>query len=189
MAELDHIFLFVSDERHARAMMAAASLRVNYSRIHHGQGTRNLCACLDDIFLELIWLDGSPIAAESERITLAARGRGQGCPIGVSWRGACDLDSNPYAAPFLPAGLTIPVARASLDPKMPFVFQSPGGTSPINRKDDLVGDRQAPHLTVMKHCRLAAFERISVCQGNYGLGITLLGADGRIGRKIRWVSV
>ena len=64
-AEVDHIFLFVSGEARAREMMEAARLRVNYSRAHPGQGTRNLCACLDDVFLELLWLDGSEILPES----------------------------------------------------------------------------------------------------------------------------
>ena len=62
MPELDHLFLFVSSEATARQMMDDAGLRVNYSLSHPGQGTRNLCACLDDVFLELIWLDGSPIS-------------------------------------------------------------------------------------------------------------------------------
>jgi Glyoxalase-like domain len=196
--ELDHIFLFVFDEQRARQMMAAASLRVNYTRVHEGQGTRNICACLDDMFLELLWLDGSAIAAESEDITLAARGRGQGCPIGVSWRGACDLECVEYAAPFLPTGVSIPIARASLDPNLPFVFRSPGGIRPIDRTDDLVGNRQSPELTILGQCNifvpnpepvarlLGTFDRISVREGRPSLNLTLLDSNGRIGREFTW---
>jgi hypothetical protein len=198
MPELDHIFLFVPNEARARALMSEAGLRVNYARAHHGQGTRNLCACLDDMFLELIWADGAPAAEETERITLSARARGQGCPIGVSWRGACDLDCVPYAAPFLPPGAAIPVARASLDPSLPFVFRTPGGSRPIDRADGLIGDRQMPHLAMLGHCQihvpdpepaaklLDRFERISVCQGDFALSLTLLGHDGSIGREFTW---
>lgn len=196
--ELDHIFLFVPDELCAREMMALAGLRVNYARIHQGQGTRNICACLDDIFLELLWLDGSGIAKECDRITLAARGRGKGSPIGISWRGECELDCVEYAAPFLPEGITIPVARASLDPNLPFVFRSPGGRRPIDRIDGLVGNRQSPQLTVLGNCEilvpypepvskfLQAFDRITVREGTPSLNFKLLDANGRIGREFKW---
>lgn len=201
LVDLDHVFLFVPDEHSALDMMAGAGLRVNYSRIHKGQGTRNLCACLDDMFLELLWLDGSEISPESERITLGARGRGQGSPIGVAWRGHCDLDCEPYAAPFLPAGKTIPVARASLDPNMPFIFCTPGGTKPIDRVDGFVGDRQFPALTSLDHCELRVpnpgsvgalltnFDRIGISLGASSLGVRILDANGNIGRSFTWAGV
>jgi len=113
--ELDHLFVFVPNEAVAQDMMDAAGLVVNYSRQHAGQGTRNLCACLDDIFLELLWLDGTEVAPEAARIGLYARGRGEGSPLGVAWRGPAPLPTEPYAAPFLPDGATIAVAAASLD--------------------------------------------------------------------------
>jgi Glyoxalase-like domain len=196
--ELDHLFLFKPSELCAREMMTKAGLRVNYTRTHKGQGTRNLCACLDDIFLELLWLDGSDILTQCNQITLAARGRGEGSPIGVSWRGQCELDCIEYAAPFLPAGVTIPVARASLDAELPFVFRTPGGTRPIDRTDDLVGNRQSPHLTVLGHCEilvpnpepvvqlLETFDRVTVREGAPSLTLTLLDANGRVGREITW---
>ncbi len=196
--DLDHIFLFVADEVHAREMMATAGLRVNYSRIHKGQGTRNLCACLDDVFLELLWLDGSETAKESEEITLLARGRGDGSPIGISWRGECELDCVEYKAPFLPEGVTIPVARASLNPDLPFVFRTPGGIRPIDRTDGLVGNRQSPELTILGHCELfvpnpapvaallQGFDRITVSEGRPSLNLMLLDTNGRSGREFRW---
>jgi hypothetical protein len=198
--ELDHVFLFVSGETVAHTMMAAANLKVNYARVHKGQGTRNLCACLDDMFLELLWLDGSEVSAESEAITLGARGRGQGSPIGISWRGACDLDCVNYAASFLPADVPIPVARASMDRNLPFVFRTPGGTKPIDRKDGLVGECQSPELTILGHCEIAVpnpeevepllqgFERLTVVKGAPGLNIRLLDAQGRIGRAFTWTT-
>jgi hypothetical protein len=200
LTELDHVFLFVENELCAAAMMAAAGLTVNYSRIHKGQGTRNLCACLDDVFIELLWLDGSSIDEQCERITLAARGRGQGSPIGISWRGECDLECVEYAAPFLPKGMAIPVASASLDPSVPFIFRSPGGTKPIDRKDGLVGDRQSPQLAVLGHCEITVpnpepvgrlmknFRRISVKQGSPGFQLTILDAQGSVGREVSWIA-
>jgi len=148
--ELDHIFLFVKDEATAREMMQHADLRVNYSRTHPGQGTKNYCACLDDMYFELLWLDGSPIAGPSEYIGLGARGRGEGSPIGLAWRGEMDLECIPYAAPFLPANMSIPVAKTSLNKAHPFVFQSPGGDAPINGDESLVGQRQRPTYARLK---------------------------------------
>lgn len=202
-AELDHLFLFVPNETTARSMMDAAGLRVNYSRAHPGQGTRNLCACLDDVFLELLWLDGSEISAETERITLGARARGEGSPVGVSWRSTAVFQNDqngtvPYTAPFLPTGITIPVAALSLDPSLPFVFQTPGGTPPIDRTDGLVGTRQAPELATMGSCNLrlpdpaaastlmSPFENITVSKGTPALQIELLRPDGTVGRSVEW---
>lgn len=198
-AELDHLFLIVPNEAAAKSMMANANLRVNYSRVHPGQGTCNMCACLDDVFLELLWFDGSAINEEAERITLGARGRGEGCPIGISWRGASPFeDDEPYYAPFLPPGVSIPVARASLDRHLPFVFRTPGGTPPIERTKELVGDRQSPDLATLGQCTvslpdpgaaqdlLAPFDRLTIEKGPPGFQLDLLRSDGSVGRTVSW---
>ena len=197
-SEIDHLFLFVSDAACAAQMMADAGLRVNYSRKHPGQGTQNLCACLDDIFLELLWLDGSAISQESERITLGARGRGVGSPIGIAWRGVSSLECEDYAAPFLPENMTISVARASLDPVLPFFFRTPDGTKPIDRSDGLVGARQTPDLSTLGRCELfapnpkpvaallAELKCISVKEGPYCMRLTLLDASEKPARTVVW---
>lgn len=202
-AELDHLFVIVPDEKSAVAMMEDAGLRGNYQRVHPGQGTSNLCACLDDVFIELLWLDGSEISDETEAITLSSRARGKGSAIGVSWRGLSPFENQnggttPYFAPFLPEGVNIPVATASLDPSLPFVFRTPGGIPPIKRTDGLVGDRQAPELATLGCCEivvpnadsvrelLAPFESISVQSGNSALKLTLLRPDGTVGRRVDW---
>lgn len=197
--EIDHIFLFTRDEAQARTMMQEAGLVVNYSRVHPGQGTTNVCACLEDMFLELLWLDGSAISAESERITLGLRGRGEGSPIGISWRGDDhDLATEPYAAPFLPAGMTIPVSPASLDPKQPFVFKTPGGTPPSLRNDDLAGNRQLPRFAGLANCTISApnpdecarmlapFEDVQVVAGPDGMRFTLIDPEGHECREVAW---
>ena len=180
--------------------MRDAGLRVNYSRVHPGQGTRNLCACLDDIFLELLWLDGSEISAESNEIGLAARGRGNGAPIGISWRGPTTLETKPYHAPFLPKGMSIPIAAASADLSLPFVFQTPGGIPPIDRTDGLVGTRQLPFATTMRHAvigdipapdaqvLLRAFSKLSITSGKPHLQIELLNDQSELVAEIDWLS-
>lgn len=183
--------------------METAGLRVNYSRVHPGQGTTNLCACLEDVFLELIWLDGSDISTESERITLGARGRGAGLPIGVSWRGDAPFEAEPdhiesYAAPFLRTGVTIPVAAGSLDRRMPFFFRTPGGVPPAQRSDELVGNRQLPHYAVLMDLELSlpnadaarsllgSLSRLKVVEGLPGLRFTLVDPQGTPRHRVVW---
>jgi len=202
-AELDHLFLVVPDEKTATTMMEDAGLRVNYRRVHPGQGTTNVCACLDDVFIELLWLDGSEISDATEAITLSSRARGKGSPIGISWRGLSPFENQiggttPYFAPFMPEGVSIPVATASLDPRLPFVFRTPGGTPPIKRADGLVGERQTPELATLGCCELvvpnadsvqellAPFELISVRSGDPALKLTLLRPDKTVGLKVDW---
>ena len=196
--EIDHVFLFVENQHTAFGMMEDAGLRVNYSRKHEGQGTTNICACLDDMFLELLWLDGTKLSPETERISLGTRGRGTGSPIGVAWRGSLDLEQVPYHAPFLLRGMTIPVAKASLDPNMPFVFGSPDARRPIDRNDELVGDRQSPNIATMDHCEiispepdaigelLSVFPNISVAPGPHGIRLKLLDSNGDHAGTVSW---
>ena len=196
--ELDHIFLFVKDEVTAQAMMEHAGLRVNYSRAHPGQGTRNLCACLDDMYFELLWLDGSPIADASEAIGLGKRGRGEGSPLGLAWRGGADIDCTDYAAPFLPPGMSIRVAKASLDRGLPFVFQSPGGIPPVNGDKCLVGQRQRPTFGSLKDVTIALphesklpafmrnFERTRFVTGKPGIEVTLSMLSGAVTHRFTW---
>ena len=105
---LDHVFMIVADEARARAQMEADGLRVNYARPHPGQGTANLCACLDDVFLELLWFDGSPMSDATKEIGLADRATG-GSRFGIAWRGEPAVETVPYQAPFLPPERSIPV--------------------------------------------------------------------------------
>lgn len=196
--ELDHIFLFVKDEAEAARMMQDAGLRVNYARQHPGQGTSNLCACLDDVFLELIWADGSAVSEESARISLGARCRGKGAPLGISWRGTPPTGCAAYAAPFLPTGVTIPVLAQSLSPEMPFIFQTPGGAPPVDRDPALVGERQQPRLERLGACTLwledpqacnlvtSTVPGIQVQIGAPRLQLTLLAPDGSVGQQIDW---
>ena len=196
--ELDHIFLFVKDEATARDMIEQAGLRVNYGRAHPGQGTRNLCACLDNIYFELLWLDGSPIADASEAIGLGKRGRGDGSPLGLAWRGGADIDCIDYAAPFLPPGITIPVAKASLDKSLPFAFQSPGGIPPANGDKSLVGQRQRPTYRSLEEVTIALpfanklpafmrrFERTHFDTGKPRMEATLSVPSGSTTHRFTW---
>jgi len=198
--ELNHVFLFVPDEKTAVRLMTQAGLRVNYARTHFGQGTQNLCACPDDIFIELIWLNGETISPESERITLGRRARGEGSPIGISWRGAANFETEDYKAPYLPSDRTISVATDSFDVNLPFLFQSLSSLKPIDRPAQSVGMRQTPHLATLNFCDLivpnleqvssllSEFDKIHVKEGEHGVRFEILDAQDEVGRSISWSS-
>lgn len=154
--ELDHVFVLVPPgAAEARRALAALGLRESFARDHPGQGTSNLCYCFDNAYLELLWLRDR---AEAERPPVArtrlserARWRETGAsPFGIALRRAVDdgadgglpLESYDYEAPFLPAGVAIPVARSSDDPRQPFLFRSPGDRRPDRWDDGRAGGRQ-----------------------------------------------
>ena len=85
--DLDHVFLFVPSRACAERRFAAAGLRATFSRVHPGQGTTNLCAFLDDMFIELLWLDGSAPSQATQDLGLIDRARGQGIAPGIGLAG------------------------------------------------------------------------------------------------------
>ena len=177
--------------------MASDGLRVNYSRSHPGQGTTNVCACLDDVFLELLWFDGTPIADETRRIGLAARAA-EGSRFGIAWRGEPAVQTRPYAAPFLAGRRSIPVWKGSEALDLPFIFGTPGGVPPIERTDGLPGERQRPELSTLGACILRhpnadplrpivdLIDGLEVERGTASLTMSLRRPDGTPGRTIVW---
>ena len=197
--ELDHLFLFAPNADAAADMLAAAGLRPNFTRVHPGQGTTNICAYFDNAFLEILWLDGTVMSAPSRDLGLYARGMGRGSPLGISWRGEASFDQVPYHAPYLPAGVSIPIAKDSLPVSRPLLFQSPGGTAPRDRPDGPGGQRQLPELGTIGACRLydpepevirshlKSMKDVEVLDGQAGLELDLMATNGDHVRTLRWV--
>ena len=136
------------------AHLASLGLVETYRRTHTGQGTQNVCYGFDNLFLELLWVN-DPHAARSEAITrtgLYERSlwRTQGtCPFGIAWRRsqaspALLLPTWEFKPPYLPKGMSIPVATDSDDPRQPLIFESPGSTSPIEWPIEKRGYLQHP---------------------------------------------
>jgi hypothetical protein len=151
--QLDHVFVFVpaGGDAAARALEALGFVET-YRRAHPGQGTANRCYALENAFLELLWLtDASEATSPPIRRTgLAARAPGGSpgaCPFGLAWRapqGSADpVETWPYRPPYLPPSLSIPVAVASDDPRLPMCFRSPGTDAPIHWPTDRRGALQA----------------------------------------------
>lgn len=65
--------------------------------------------------------------------------RPYGSPVRIAWRGEAAIETAPYAAPFPPTEIFIPVAEFGVGLSRPFVFKSPGGIPPIDCDANLVG--------------------------------------------------
>ncbi|HSK41670.1 MAG TPA: VOC family protein, partial [Arenibaculum sp.] len=61
--EIDHVFVFVEPGAPEARGLASAGLRESFRRRHPGQGTANVCYCLDDAYLELLWVDDAAAVA------------------------------------------------------------------------------------------------------------------------------
>ena len=164
--ELDHVFVFVTP---GAPEAAALGLCESYRRRHPGQGTANVCYCFDNAYLELLWVtDRAELTAPAvARTRLAERAdwrRTGASPFGIALRGPdpdtpLPFESWDYAAPFLPAGMAIPVAVASDDPRQPFLFRSPGTARPDTWPDDAGGSRAGARQRPIGLAEIAAVER------------------------------
>ena len=150
--EIDHVFVFVAPGAPEAAALTKLGLAESFRRPHPGQGTANVCFCFDNAYLELLWIAdaGEAVSCALARSGLAARAgwRNTGAsPFGIALRSADPAAALPfpswnYAAPFLPAGMTIPVATASDDPRQPLLFRSPGNARPDQWTEGRAGARQ-----------------------------------------------
>ncbi|HEY0836833.1 MAG TPA: VOC family protein [Azospirillum sp.] len=145
---LCHVFAFVTPGAPEAAALEAAGLRESFRRAHPGQGTANACWCFDNAYLELLWVeDAAALAGPAiARTHLAERARWRetgASPFGIAVRGATPFAAWTYAPPYLPAGLSIPVALSAEDPRQPFLFRSPGDARPDAWTDGRAGGRQA----------------------------------------------
>lgn len=57
---IDHIFMLVDPGGPEIAQMTELGLLETYRRVHTGQGTRNICYCFDNMFLELLYAPSTP---------------------------------------------------------------------------------------------------------------------------------
>lgn len=144
---LCHVFVFVEDRAAALSALSACGLVENFRRNHPGQGTANVAACFDNAYLELLWPEDAAelvsTAVARTRLSERSRWRENGaCPFGIGLRGRLPFPFWDYRPPFLPEGLSIPVALASDDPRQPFLFRSPGDARPDAWPDGMAGARQ-----------------------------------------------
>lgn len=136
--DIDHVFLFVQPDGPEEEALRRLGLTETYRRAHPGQGTANACFAFDNLFLELLWLTSeveacSPGVARTRLWERSQWRKKDSCPFGVAFRASLTqtgLLTWDYRPPYLPEGLSIPVATASDDPALPMVFVSPGQQPP-----------------------------------------------------------
>lgn len=138
--EIDHVFLFIEPDGPEIDALQRLGFVETYRRAHPGQGTANVCFAFDNLYLELLWLT-SETEARSEptartRLWERSQWRRLGtCPFGIAVRGdlaSAGVPTWDYRPPYLPAGMSIPVATDSDDPMQPMLFVSPGREAPLD---------------------------------------------------------
>jgi hypothetical protein len=151
--ELDHVFVFVDAADAApggrvRTALDGLGLVPSYERRHTGQGTANLCYAFDDAYLELLFVVDAaerddPAIARNGFAARSAWAASGASPFGVAVRGGPPPGETwPYRIAAFPPGLSIPVSTESDDPRLPFLFGSPGTTRPDAWSDGRAGARQ-----------------------------------------------
>lgn len=128
---LDHLFCFVEPDfvgSPAHAALVELGLRLEFGRVHHGQGTANRLALFPESSLELLWLaDRGEAETNPLRLDRRADARAEGgSPFGVCLRGRLDPELRrahfwAYALPGSPFE-AIWIARASDDLRWPLLF-------------------------------------------------------------------
>ena len=134
MLELDHVFICISDELNVTHALTEFGLNLSSRQIHKGQGTANRCAFFDNAYLELLLRDSDRDlqSKQVEAVSLWERMRWKNTnasPFGVSFRFTetkqnIPVATTPYDAPFLPKGITIPVATPQDSIHEPLIFFS-----------------------------------------------------------------
>lgn len=136
--ELDHIFVFIEPRGPEIRFLKDLGLCETYRREHPGQGTANVCFAFENAFLELLWITDPQEAASPAivRTGLLARSKwllDGTCPFGIAWRGGGGaIPTWRFEPPYLPAGLSIPVATDGDDPRQPMMFTFPGTVPPTD---------------------------------------------------------
>lgn len=146
---LCHVFVFVEPEAPEAKQLDDLGLRENCRRDHPGQGTANVCYCFDNAYLELLWVTdqaavSSPIISRTGLAERADWQNNGANPFGIALRGInpAPYPTWDYTPPYLPDGVSIPVALSSDDPSQPLLFMSPGNARPDQWKDGRAGERQ-----------------------------------------------
>ena len=150
--ELDHLFICVQRDAPEAERLAWFGLLEGRRRKHKGQGTANVCFFFRNAMLELIWVcDEEEVRSPLVRPTrLWERWRWREtacCPFGVCFRPAGEsrqplpFSTWAYKPPYIPEGMSIPIATNSERCHEPLIFVSTPG-----RRPDRFPEGQRPPL-------------------------------------------
>lgn len=139
--ELDHVMVCPGSRPGSEQPLVQFGLNFTQQRVHSGQGTANICALFDNAYLEILWRnnDTELQSRTVKPLSLWERVRWRetvACPFGIAFRlmapteAELPFDTWPYAAPFLPSGMVIPIVTPKYSPEEPLVFISPMARAP-----------------------------------------------------------
>lgn len=149
--ELDHLFIASQPGAPEIEKVLALGVIEGTRNVHPGQGTANRRIFFHNAMLEFLWLT-DPVEARSVPIApthLAERcdpERRDVCPFGICIRATganpanLPFDTWAYRPPYLPAGISIPVATNAGVLHEPFIFAISFG----GRPDAFAADRRQP---------------------------------------------
>jgi hypothetical protein len=149
MLELCHVVWLVSPGAPERAGLVALGLVPSFERVHPGQGTRNVCFCFDNAYLEVLWIEDARAAATmASRLRLLERVERRpldSLPFGFAIRTDRELPfaTWDYRPPFLAPGKAFAVATDSEDTRQPLIFRPPDSARPDAWTDGRAGARQS----------------------------------------------
>jgi hypothetical protein len=158
------VFICVEDPRVTERALADFGLEFCRRGIHRGQGTANACAFFDNAYLELLWRhDDDELQSEVVRpLGLWERFRWRetaASPFGVAFRpedGKIPPETWSYEAPFLPAGVSIPILTRRFLWQEPLIFFSlvsqPPVALPLERRPPLKHRGEHRRLTGVTVC-------------------------------------
>ena len=154
MMEIDHVFVLIDPLGPEIDYLSSMGITETYRRQHAGQGTRNICYCFENLFLELLWIDDADSVRSKDIARTGLYGRAQWKtagtnPFGIAWRdkpneSAFAPHTWAFKPPYLPAGMHIDVAVDSDDYRQPMMFKSPGTTAPSEWPAEKRGVLQRP---------------------------------------------
>ena len=139
--ELDHFFICTPDASAAEDALVEFGLHFGGRGVHRGQGTSSAGAFFDNAYLEIICRrDDAELQSDLVRpVGLWERLRWQetgASPFGISFRPvgdaalSPDVETWPYAAPYLPPGAHIPIITPRHAWREPLIFLSTVSQAP-----------------------------------------------------------
>jgi Glyoxalase-like domain len=140
--ELDHLFICTEPEAPEAESLKTLGFTEGIRRPHPGQGTTNVCFFFENAYLELLWAcDRDEIQSRVVRPTglweRCCWKETGACPFGIGLRLTTPNSQKlpfsiwDYEAPFLPPGISIPMATNSLNISEPLIFLSPSTQKPV----------------------------------------------------------
>ncbi len=142
--EIDHIFIFSTNEGQEANDLVKFGLIEGSNRVHKGQGTANRKFYFNNFFLEILWVINEDEVNQSPTLETQLGYRANFSQNGSSRFGLCLVNTQEtddlfekaeiYQPNYFPQGMSIDILPNVDNPKLPWTFRLPyrGGKKEIN---------------------------------------------------------